>query len=78
MIPRHNCLGLIEAQEPPIEVQTRDMIPRHNCLGLIEARTRPSERPSAFRRFRGIIASASLKLGGMGGGIRHVPRDSEA
>ena len=37
------------------------MIPRRDCLGLIEARGSSAGIFRSIRRFRGVIASASLK-----------------
>ena len=65
-IPRLDCLGLIEASRRaspgPLGMATE--IPRLDCLGLIEAaRTalRPFIQRTCYQRFRGLIASASLK-----------------
>ena len=63
LIPRRDCLGLIEATSTANDVQPRQtQIPRRDCLGLIEAGT-PRVILFLLSRFRGVIASASLKLG---------------
>ena len=85
LIPRLDCLGLIEADLDDLDRCTEDGIPRLDCLGLIEAHVAHSCKLSArwiprldclglieahgvrktlvnsAGRFRGLIASASLK-----------------
>ena len=59
-IPRLDCLGLIEASSSSRDCLNGRTIPRLDCLGLIEADgTAYTSGPP--QRFRGLIASASLK-----------------
>ena len=60
-IPRLDCLGLIEACSCGHFRTACLAIPRLDCLGLIEAAEHSIESVGDVR-FRGLIASASLKL----------------
>ena len=60
-IPRRDCLGLIEAFTRKLIFFAESRIPRRDCLGLIEALSSYLESTMTNLRFRGVIASASLK-----------------
>ena len=60
--PRLDCLGLIEASIRRWQPCRTASFPRLDCLGLIEARKWTMKRSGSSVRFRGLIASASLKL----------------
>ena len=60
MIPRRDCLGLIEAGRTASADLSDKQIPRRDCLGLIEAIPLILLYLQPLR-FRGVIASASLK-----------------
>ena len=66
-IPRLDCLGLIEASDQGRQRKqfAGVLIPRLDCLGLIEAfiLCGQSRGTLSWHRFRGLIASASLKQG---------------
>ena len=66
VIPRLDCLGLIEARARARKhLPDAPSIPRLDCLGLIEAFPTFLSRADRLR-FRGLIASASLKPGDPG------------
>ena len=61
-IPRLDCLGLIEASCRVASDPPASEIPRLDCLGLIEAVEVELVLERDQTGFRGLIASASLKL----------------